>query len=54
MIRENIERFFYWINERHRIYEAKAAGQPWPWTADWILQKYKFTNAFRELDKTTV
>lgn len=54
MIQENVERFFYWINERHRIYMAKAAGQPWPWTSDPILQKYKFTNAFRELDKTTV
>jgi hypothetical protein len=54
MIQENVERFFYWINERHRIYLSKAAGNPPPWTSDEILQKYKFTNAFRELDKTTV
>lgn len=54
MIQENVERFFYWINERHRIYLSKAAGNPPPWTSDVILQKYKFTNAFRELDKTTI
>jgi alpha-glutamyl/putrescinyl thymine pyrophosphorylase clade 1 len=46
--------FFYWINERHAIYLSKAAGQPKPWTNDKIFQQYKFTNPFRELDKTTV
>lgn len=46
--------FFYWINERHAIYLSKAAGNPKPWTNDSILQQYKFTNPFRELDKTTV
>lgn len=54
MIQENVERFFYWINERQRIFKAKESGAPWPWTADPILQKYKFTNAFREQDRTTV
>ena len=46
--------FIHWINERHRIYCRKEEGLPWPWTEDEILQKYKFTNVFRELDKTTV
>lgn len=46
--------FFYWINERHAIYLAKAEGKPQPWTNDEILAKYKFTNPFRELDRTTV
>lgn len=54
MIQENVERFFSWINERQKIFRAKEAGAPWPWTADPILQKYKFTNAFREQDRTTV
>ncbi len=44
----------YWINERHKIYLLKEAGKPKPWTEDEILQKYKFTNAFRQLDKGTV
>ena len=46
--RENIERFFYWINERHNIYVKRRASTPAPWTEDEILRKYKFTNPFRE------
>jgi len=49
-----IAQFFYWINERHRIYLNRQKGQPKPWTADPILQQYKFTNAFRQLDTGTV
>jgi hypothetical protein len=45
--------FFYWMSERHKIYNAKAAGKPWPWTKDKILQTYKFTNVYRQLDKVT-
>lgn len=40
--------------ERHSIYLRRAAGQQFPWTKDPILQKYKFCNIFRELDRTTV
>jgi len=49
-----IDLFFYWINERHRIYLKRMAGEPKPWTADPILRDYKFTNAFRQLDAGTV
>lgn len=45
--------FWYWINERHRIYQRRLDGLPRPWTADTILQRYKFTNVFRELDRGT-
>ena len=38
---ENIERFCYWINERHAIYQKRAKGQPAPWTDDPILRDYK-------------
>ena len=51
---DSVGGFFYWINERHEIYRAKAEGKSRPWTKDPILQQYKFTNPFRELDKTTV
>jgi hypothetical protein len=51
---ESIDRFFYWIHERTSIQEKKDRGDPWPWTEDLILREYKFTNAFRERDKTTV
>jgi len=51
---ESIERFFYWINERHAIYQKRAKGVNPPWTDDHILQDYKFTNPFRENDRVTV
>lgn len=45
--------FWYWINERHKIFEARKAGKPFPWTKDRILQEYKFTNPFRQHDRVT-
>jgi hypothetical protein len=51
---DRLELFFYWINERHRIWQKKELGQPWPWTDDTILQEYKFTNWNREFDAGTV
>jgi hypothetical protein len=49
-----LERYLYFIKERHSIYLKKKAGYPKPWTDDEILQTYYFTNVYRELDKTTV
>jgi hypothetical protein len=46
--------FWYFVSERHAIYLRRQAGQPKPWTTDPILQQYKFTNVFRELDRGTV
>ena len=51
---ENVELFFYWINERHNIYLKRLAGQPAPWTDDDIMRAYKFTNPFRENDRVTI
>jgi alpha-glutamyl/putrescinyl thymine pyrophosphorylase clade 1 len=48
-----LKMLWYWMNERHRIYEARKAGAPYPWTKDPILHEYKFTNVFRELDRVT-
>lgn len=50
MIKKNLDLFFYWMNERHRIYLARESGKLWPWTKDKILQEYKFTNVYRNLD----
>lgn len=51
----SMEDFFYWINERHRIYENRfVKGEDKPWTDDVILQSYKFTNVFRQLDTGTI
>ena len=51
---ENVESFFHWINERHLIYLKRMSGQPAPWTDDPILNRYKFTNPFRENDRVTI
>jgi hypothetical protein len=48
-----LERFLYWISERHAIYLRRQAGAPKPWTDDEILQNNFFTNPYREHDKTT-
>lgn len=49
------ERFFWWIQERHRIFEKKKRGLSREyWTEDPILMSFKFTNPYRENDKTTV
>lgn len=48
-----LNRFWYWINERHRIYLKRQAGDKFPWTKDKILREYKFTNVYRQLDKVT-
>jgi|TARA_R110000824_G_scaffold15234_3_gene64209 hypothetical protein len=50
---ENVESFFHWINERHSIYLKRKVG-PAPFTEDEILQRYKFTNPFRENDRVTI
>jgi len=61
MNKENVERFFYWINERHAIYQRRTMGLPVAdntlnqlWTKDPIFQEYKFTNPFRENDRVTL
>ena len=51
---EQVEKFFYWIEERHRIFMKRLRGESWPWTEDKILREYKFTNPFRENDRTTI
>lgn len=48
-----VERFLYWIRERHAIYQRRQEGLPKPWTNDYVLQNYYFTNPYRENDKTT-
>jgi len=51
---ETVESFFDFVNERHRIFLKKEAGEPRPWTEDPVLQEFKFTNVFRELDAGTI
>jgi hypothetical protein len=46
--------FFAFARHRHQIYLNRRDGKPLPWTLDPILQRYRFTNVFRELDATTI
>ncbi len=48
------EPFFAFARARHEIYLKRRDGKPPPWTKDPILQRYRFTNVFRELDATTI
>lgn len=50
---DRVEDFFAFARERHAIYLRRQAGFPWPWTEDRVLQTGRFTNVFRELDRTT-
>ncbi len=50
----NLKNFWYYISERHSIYKKSKLLKLDPqWTNDPILQKYKFTNVFRDLDPGT-
>jgi len=44
----------HWIKERYSIYIKRSQQKPKPWTDDPILQRYRFCNVYRELDKVTV
>lgn len=49
-----VQEFFDFIQERHAIWVRRfVAKQPFPWTEDPILQKYKFCNVYRKLDRGT-
>jgi hypothetical protein len=45
--------FFLWIYERDRIHISRQVGKPLPWSSDPIMQKHRFCNVFRILDRTT-
>jgi len=47
-----MQSFFNYARQRHQVYLNRLEGKS-SLTKDPILQKYRFTNVFRELDKTT-
>ena len=49
----SLENFKWFITERENIRKRKEAGLPRPWTTDEILDKTKFTNIYRQDDKTS-
>lgn len=51
---ESLDLFWRFITERQQVwYRRVIEGQPAPWTDDEILQDYRFTNVYRELDPGT-
>jgi len=54
VVEENLRLFWYWIYERHSIYHRRfILKQKPPWTKDPLLRDFKFTNAYRELDRVS-
>src|SRR5271167_851059 len=49
-----VAELFDFIRERHAIWWRKEHGESKPWTEDPILQQYRFTNIYRELDTVTI
>ncbi len=51
----SIEDFFAYARARHEVHiRREVLGEPRPWTTDPVLQTNRFTNVYRELDRTTV
>lgn len=51
---ESLDLFWQFIAERQKVwYRRVVEGRPAPWTDDDILQEYRFTNVYRELDPGT-
>ena len=46
-------RFLDMLRARDSIRIQKAAGAPWPWSGDDVLNRHKFTNVKREHDRVT-
>lgn len=54
LVSSNLRDFFYWMYERQNIwYNRFVLKKKRPWTDDEILNDYKFTNVYRELDRNT-
>jgi len=50
---EVFDTFWHFAAERQRVFFARMEGKAGPWTADPILQLYKFTNAYRASDRVS-
>ena len=45
----------YWkfACERQNVFLNRITNKPFPWTSDYIVREYKFTNAYRVLDRVS-
>lgn len=51
--REVFDAYWTFAAERQRIYLARLAGAPGPWSDDPILARFKFCNAYRAADRVS-
>jgi len=49
----NLKDFFWLARERTLMGEKREAGEPWPWSKDYVLSNFRFCNVHREDDKVT-
>lgn len=49
----NIKILLYWIAERQRIWWRRYHNQAPPWSDDRVMQRVKFTNVYRVLDRSS-
>ncbi len=54
MLKEELNLFLHWIEERHRIFLVEKKGLQLPRSADAIFARHKFSNPFRKNDKETL
>lgn len=48
------EAFWKFVSMRMEVWHKRAQGLPPPWTDDYCLQRFRFTNIYRELDRQTM
>lgn len=52
---KRVDDLFKFIHERHSIWQKRIRDNaPPPWTSDPILQKFRFCNVYREMDRVTL
>src|SRR5712664_3381391 len=49
-----LDNCLHWVRDRESVRVRKEAGQPFPWTDDPIIAKYRFCNVRREDDRVTI
>jgi hypothetical protein len=48
-----LQSYWYFAQERQRVYHARLAGDSPPWTIDPVISQYRFTNAYRAADRVS-
>jgi hypothetical protein len=52
-VSECFDTYWRFAAERQRVFHARAAGEPSPWTADPVIGRHKFTNVYRAADRVS-